>query len=116
LIFVQTALFSFHRQKCPDDHHVGHISSPPSISTLKTSASFHPHLSPLSAAPAPSEQSSISSHHRRRLRNHLGLESTSSRDGTAAAVNLTAAPATQTFPILFDHPEVAGNAIQKANR
>ena len=64
LICVQTTfIFISPWQKCPDDHHVGHISSPPSISTLKTTASFHPHLSPSSSAPAPSEQPSSSGHH-----------------------------------------------------
>jgi hypothetical protein len=44
----------------------------------------------------------------------LAFEFSNLRDVTAAAVNQTAAPATQTSPTLFDRPEIAGNAVGKA--
>jgi hypothetical protein len=98
LLCMQTTLYSFHHDKnALNDHNVGHISSPPLILTLKTPASFRPPLSPSSTAPAPSEQPSSSGHHRLPS-NHLRSNPQVLRDGTTAAVNLAAAPATQTSP------------------
>jgi imidazole glycerol phosphate synthase subunit HisF len=37
-------------------------------------------------------------------------------DVTAAAVNQTAAPATQTSPTLFDRHQIAGNAVGKSKK
>jgi hypothetical protein len=116
---VQTRIFiSFQDDKnapTPNNHHVGHISSPLLTSTLKTPASLS---TTLFSAHRPLQPHHLSSHQAQANTRCLQTISRSnplvSRDGTAAAVNLTAVPATQTSPVHFDHLEIALNAIVKA--
>jgi hypothetical protein len=64
----------------------------------------------------PSEQPSCSWPSQVVHRIDLVFKFSNLRDVTAAAVNQTAAPATQTSPTLFDLPEIAGNAVGNAKR
>ena len=90
------SFFHYTMTKRPDDHHVGHISSPLFISPPKTTASFRPPLGPSSAAAAPSDQHQADGHHPSPSQPLAFGSTTSSRDGTAAVVDLTAAPPIQT--------------------
>ena len=98
LIFVQTALFSFHHDKNAPTTTMSAISPP----LHRFQRWKHRLPSTLISAHRPLRPHHLSSHQvraiTRRLRNRLRSNPRVRWDGTAAAVNLTAAPASHTSP------------------
>ena len=97
----------------PADHLIGHISSPHYIWGLKPPASFNHSPDPPPAVLVTSEQPSCRLPSSRLLPQHLTIESTSSRDGIAAAVSQAAAQPNPTSSTPHNWPKAAGNGVER---